>query len=157
MNRRTWAALAVALMIAFLDGASRAGDGGVPGPAPLPALPPPPPPREKTPWEKVCEAAQRLWRQRERIVGRLLGRVLGSVVKKGMTEEEVKDLLGKDAPAPSSVTLAGGFITEFAYSPHLGLAVVYHNADPCTRTPKDTLWVVKITYEPLLGWPWTSP
>jgi hypothetical protein len=83
-------ALAVALVVAFLDGTCRAGDGGTPDEGLLPALPPPLPAQERTLWEQATDAADLLWMRREKIPGRLKGRVLGSLIQKGMSPKQVE-------------------------------------------------------------------
>jgi hypothetical protein len=92
MYRTTLTALVVALTAAFLGSACRAGEGGTPGTLP------PPPPKEKTPWEKVGEVAVRVWRQRDKVAGRLKGRILGSLIHEGMCLKQVKQILGEAPP-----------------------------------------------------------
>jgi hypothetical protein len=123
MNRLTLTALAVALIVSLVD-ACRAGDGGTPDLLPpLPAIPLPPPVKEKTPLEKVYEAAGRLWSQQDKIAGRLQGRVLGRLIHKGMSAKEVEEILGEDPLRRifRASDLGGGKIHRLHYYPDLGV------------------------------------
>jgi hypothetical protein len=110
--------------VANLGGAGRAGDGGTPGPTAADLLPPPPP-KEKSPWEKVYEAAERVWRQRDKVAGRLKGRVLGCLIHKGMCLKQVEEILGENPRRlTAELDLGAGRISRTDYDPDLGLSVM---------------------------------
>jgi hypothetical protein len=86
------------------------------------------------------------WNMVTRIAGRLKGRVLASRIEKGMTENDVEAIVGKDELCEHDSILVGGIIHSSQHYFTLGLHVSYDNVDPCTGVGTDTLRVTKVTF-----------
>ena len=103
------------------------------------------------PTTSVSPKCGAIWDELGKVAGRLKGRVLGSLVQKGMTTEQVEQVLGRGSYPFPAVGLVGGVI--FGSMPYrdLGLWVGYGD-------DKDgVLRVDKVTFSPLFDGPQNPP
>jgi len=92
-----------------------------------------------------------------RVTQHLRGRVLGSLVKQGMTRNQVEGLLGKDPFSLPTASLAGGIMIEDICYGELGLTIGYMSEwDEKRRVFKEPQ-VSSINFCYLFGAPARSP
>jgi hypothetical protein len=83
------------------------------------------------------------WNQLTEVPWRLVGRVLGVLIRKGMPEDQVRNILGKDQGFPTG-GIAGGILFYTRYYPNLGMAVSFSG-------PGGEVRVDCVYSEPLFG------
>jgi len=128
MNRKTWAALVVAVVLFSSKGWAM---GGVISGCLLPVE------KEKSTWEKAATFANFL-----------RGRVLASLVQDGMIEDDVAELLG---PPIGTREVFADIVELTWFYDRLGIKVVFNNLDPCTLLPTSTHRVISVTFCPLFN------
>jgi hypothetical protein len=122
--------LGLAFTLVVLATTCRAGDGGTPSET----LP------DKPPWMRAVEVA-----------GRLRGRLLGCRIQKGMTEEEVDGIIGKDEPRTvfRKIDWPTGRSWKCISYRNLGLQVYLDDVDPCTGKLAKQMRVTVVEYSGL--------
>ena len=129
MNRKTSIVVVVGLVLASASGwTAERPSGGGPGVVP-----------------EVVTASERALA----VARRLTGRVLGSFIQKGMTEDEVRRLMGEEDMCLHFNNRGEETTMHALWYEHLGLSVTFLNYDPCTGLPIGTMRVTHASFEPL--------